>query len=231
MADSRPILVTGFEPFGGATRNPSADVARALAGELPGVVCDVLPVVFDAAAERIDRLIAEHRPAAWVGLGLHEGASAITIERRAVNRDDARLPDNAGDQRQDRAIDPGGPDGYPATLPVERMAAAVADLGLPWVYSDSAGRFVCNHTFYRAAAAVRRRKLTTRVGFLHLPWPAADWGPTPRGEPGLPLAGTTAAVRACIVAVRRDCHCGWAKTRMAEAAAPRPASVDLSRGV
>lgn len=203
---TRLLLLTGFEPFAGATRNPSGEVARQIGADTPGVVAAVLPVVFAAAGDQIAELIARHRPSAWVGLGLHERATAVTLERQAVNRDDARLPDNAGDERRDRAIDPHGPDRYPATLPLADMAAALGGAAVPWVYSDSAGRFVCNHTFYRAAAAVRRFKLTTRVGFVHVPWPTPDWGPPPGGGPGLPLADIVAGVRACVAAaVARAC--------------------------
>ena len=204
---SRPILLTGFEPFAGASRNPSGEVARLIGSDTPGVVAAVLPVVFDAAADGIVELLARHRPLAWVGLGLHGGAAAITLERQAVNRDDARVPDNAGDQRRDRPIDPGGPDVYRSTLPSAEMAAAVGEAGVAWAYSDSAGRFVCNHTFYRAAAAARRLKLRARVGFVHVPWPTPDWGPPPGGAAGMPLADIVAGVRACVAAVAVGCAC------------------------
>ena len=209
---ARPILLTGFEPFAGASRNPSGEVARWIGEDMPGVVAAVLPVVFDAAGEQVAELIARHRPLAWIGLGLHERAAAITLERQAVNRDDARLADNAGDERRDVPIDPGGPDVYRSTLPLAEMAAAVGEAGVPWVYSESAGRFVCNHTFYRAAAAVRRLKLTTRAGFVHVPWPTADWGPPPGGAAGLPLASIVAGVRACVAAAGVGCACPTARS-------------------
>ena len=166
----RLLLVTAFEPFGGSARNPSAEVLNAIAGGRTDLVAEVLPVVFATAGARVAELIAEHRPAAWVGLGLDGGATAIKLERRAANLDDAALLDNAGDVRRGVPIDPAGPDVRLATLPLAAMAAAVPSV----VYSDSAGRFVCNHTFYRAAAAAARLTPAPLVGFVHVPWPA-DW--------------------------------------------------------
>ena len=201
----RPIVLTGFEPFGGDGRNPSAEVLAALAADPPvaGLVAEVLPVVFADAGRRVEQLIAEHRPAAWVGLGLHAGATAITLERRAANEDDATLPDNAGDVRQGAVIQPGGPSHRPATLLWDAIAAELAREGVATRPSDSAGRFVCNHCFYRAAAAAERLACTVRVGFIHLPWPS-DW-PRPAGRPAaghdVPFAVQVAAVRRCLEVV------------------------------
>ena len=171
MSRRPSLLLTAFEPFGGDGRNPSAEVLAAVvaSGRIDGLVADVLPVVFAAAGDRVEQLLATVRPPAWVGLGLHAGATAVTLERRAFNCDDASLPDNAGDVRRGSVIEPGGPPFRPATLPLDAMAAAG-----PTVFSDSAGRFVCNHTFYRAAAAADRLDPRPAVGFVHLPWPC-DW--------------------------------------------------------
>ncbi len=169
----RPLLITAFQPFGGDGRNPSAEVLTAIVAEssIDGLVAEVLPVIYAVAGQRVAELIAEHRPAAWVGLGLHAGATAIRLERQAANCDDASLADNAGDIRRGISIDPAGPEYRPATLPWDAIAAAMAG---PVEFSDSAGRFVCNHTFYRAAETAARASPGTRVGFVHLPWPS-DW--------------------------------------------------------
>ena len=51
------ILVTGFEPFGGLTRNPSAEVAEAVGGD--DVRAAVLPVDYDAVVPALDALLAD----------------------------------------------------------------------------------------------------------------------------------------------------------------------------
>ena len=192
----RPLLVTAFEPFGGDVRNPSAEVLAALVETVPGLVTEVLPVVYTAAGRRIERLLAEVRPSAWVGLGLHAGAEAVRIERVAANWDEASLADNAGDVRAGVAIDPGGPPVRPATVPVEAMLAAAG--GGRAVPSDSAGRFVCNHTFYRAATAAGRMDPPPAVGFVHVPWPC-DW-PGRRVGHGVTFADGVATVTAILAA-------------------------------
>ncbi len=177
------LLVTGFDAFGGDGRNPSAEVLASLLADPPvaGLVGEVLPVVFAAAGPRVERLLAEHTPAAWVGLGLHGRARSVVLERRAANVDDAGLADNAGDVRRGVPIDPAGPAWRPATVPWDAVAAALTAAGLPVAFSDSAGAFLCNHVFYRAAAAADRLVPTPAVGFIHLPWPA-DW-PRSGGAP------------------------------------------------
>ncbi len=192
----RLLLLTAFEPFGGDGRNPSAEVLAAVAADPPvdGLVTEVLPVVYATAGRRVVELIERHRPAAWVGLGLHGGATAVVLERRAANWDGATLADNAGEVRRGGAIDPAGPAFRPATLPLAAMADAVAAAGVPVVFSESAGRFVCNHTFYRAAAVVP----PAAGGFVHLPWPA-DWS-SGRGH-SVTFDQLRVAVRACLTVV------------------------------
>lgn len=100
------VLVTGFEPFGGDSANPSGDAVRTLAAEGLGglaatLVTAVLPVTFAGSATRIRELIATHRPDIVIATGLAGGRSAIGVERVAVNLLDARIPDNAGDQPVD----------------------------------------------------------------------------------------------------------------------------------
>src|SRR3954471_18122534 len=114
------ILVTGFEPFGGTPENPSQAIVEALrqrpaAERRAPLVTEILPCEFRAAGERIVTLIRELRPAAVVSIGLAAGASAIRLERHAINLNDALKPDNGGDLATGRPIDPAGPIGYWST--------------------------------------------------------------------------------------------------------------------
>lgn len=180
------LLLTGFEPFGGAPDNPSQDIVRALEGKrFAGhrIAGAVLPCVFGAARRELARLLRRHRPAAVVCLGVAEGRSGITPERVAINLEDARIPDNAGAQPRDRPVVRGGPAAYWSTLPVKAIVAALEREGIPAAVSHTAGTFVCNHVFYSLMHAVRRRGV--RAGFIHVP--AAVGLQEPR-SPGLPLA-------------------------------------------
>lgn len=162
-------LVTGFEPFGPFTTNPSAQVAEALACE--DVVSVVLPVVFDGLAERITSLIEEHRPDVVLSLGLAAGQQHLDVERVGINLVDASLPDNAGEAPVDAAIVEGAPAAYFATLPVKAMAEAMRVTGVQVALSTSAGTYGCNLALYAALEFASRMPERTRprCGFIHLP--------------------------------------------------------------
>ncbi len=198
----RVLLLTGFEPFGGATTNPSEDIVRALDGKDAGglrIVAGVLPCVFGGARRELRRLLHRHRPEVVVCLGVAEGRAGITPERVAINLEDARIPDNAGVQPRDRPVVRGGPAAYWSTLPVKAMVAALARHGIPASVSHTAGTFVCNHLFYSLLHAVRSRPV--RAGFIHVP--AAVARPS-RRAPGLPLPTQIRAVQLVLeVAARR----------------------------
>ena len=117
------LLVTGFEPFGGEARNPSAEVVEALPGAVAGaeIIKLILPTTRFEAPERVERAVEAHRPDVVLSIGQAGGRAAVSVERFAVNLDDYRIPDNAGNQPADEAVVPGGPDGYLTNLPVNAM--------------------------------------------------------------------------------------------------------------
>ncbi|MDQ2778537.1 MAG: pyroglutamyl-peptidase I [Pseudomonadota bacterium] len=166
-----PILLTGFEPFGGDSVNPSWQVAEALQGERIGtaqVIALRLPCVFGQALEVLDAALAAHRPALVLALGQAGGRSDFSIERVAINVDDARIADNAGAQPVDMPVVSGAPVAYFSRLPIKAMVVALREAGLPASVSQTAGTFVCNHLFYGLMHALRAAP-RVRAGFMHLP--------------------------------------------------------------
>lgn len=170
MTTKTKVLVSGFEPFGGAKLNPSELLVHELKKiefsdiELSTIV---LPVEFDRAAEILLHTIKQVKPAVVIAFGQAEGRTAITPEKIAINLDDARIPDNSGDQRRNKLIDESGNDGYFSTLPIEKMVEAMKAGGYPAEISLSAGAFVCNHIFYSLQRELQG--LGIRSGFVHLP--------------------------------------------------------------
>lgn len=190
------ILLTGFEPFGGERLNPSALVAQALHGQHIGgrpVTSLVLPCVFGDAIAALEQELAAQRPALVLCLGQAGGREGVTVERIAVNRDDARIPDNAGAQPLDRAVLPGAPAAYFSRLPVKALVAALQAKDVPAAESLSAGSFVCNHLFYGLMHALRRRR-SVQAGFVHLPWLPEQVAERPRAF-ALPLDTQVRAVQ------------------------------------
>jgi len=169
------VLLTGFEPFGGESVNPSWEIARSLDGwacEGHVVRAARLSCVFGQALQELDAALAAHRPALAVCLGQAGGRAEISIERVAINVDDARIPDNLGRQPVDAAIRAGGPAAYFSTLPIKAVARDVRAAGVAAAVSNTAGTFVCNHVFY---ALMHRLATTpalahTRGGFVHVPY-------------------------------------------------------------
>jgi pyroglutamyl-peptidase len=202
----RTVLLTGFEPFGGASRNPSGELALAWHGrEVAGarVIGSVLPCVFGEASRELEVLLQRHRPDVVLCLGVAAGRAAITPERVAINVDDARIPDNKGRRPVDRPVVRGGPVAYWSRLPVKAIVADLRARGVPAEVSQTAGTFLCNHVFYALMHAVRRRA-GVRAGFVHVP---AMSEAAASGEASLPLAVLTDAtglMLATILRTRRD---------------------------
>ena len=159
------ILVTGFEAFDKSALNPSAEIVKALKGD--DLVTAILPVVFGQASAQLRELIDLHKPTAVLCLGQAEGRSEMTPERIAINLDNARIADNAGNQPLEQRITADGPDGYFSTLPIEKMVTSMKAAGIPASISLSAGTFVCNHIFYVLQDYLKNSSI--KSGFMHVP--------------------------------------------------------------
>jgi pyroglutamyl-peptidase len=192
------LLLTGFEPFGGETLNPSWEVARALSGEVIGSVrveSLQLPCVFAQAPQALQAALSRLSPQAVLCLGQAEGRREITPERVAINIMQARIPDNAGAQPQEEPVVPDGPVAYFSGMPLVNSVQRLRELDIPASISNTAGTFVCNQVFYwlqHTWASADRRS-----GFVHLPClpeQAARMTMTPPC-PSLPLEVQVRAVR------------------------------------
>lgn len=211
---SNKILLTGFDAFGGATLNPSWLAVKALHGrQILGhtVVSAQLPTVFDASLQELDTLLTKHQPSLVVCVGQAGGRSALSLERVAINVNDAPIPDNAGGQPVDTPVKQGAPAAYFTSLPIKAMLAELQAQGVAAEVSQTAGTFVCNHAFFGLmhALATRRELKHTRGGFIHVPWLPEQ------GTPSMPLdeivRGLRLAVR-CALLVDTDAALGAGTT-------------------
>lgn len=168
------VLVTGFDPFGGSSVNPSWEAVQSLDGrEVQGhrLVAAQLPTEFGRSLQVLRTLMAQHQPALVVCTGQAGGRAALSLERVAINVNDARIPDNSGAQPVDTPVVPGGPAAYFSSLPIKAMLAAVLDEGIEAEVSQTAGTFVCNHVFYGLMHELARPDWSaTRGGLIHVPW-------------------------------------------------------------
>ncbi|MGB4117692.1 MAG: pyroglutamyl-peptidase I [Polaromonas sp.] len=169
------VLLTGFDAFGGDAINPSWLVVQALNGQtIEGhkVMTAQLPTEFAASRQQLTALLRLHQPALVLCLGLAGGRAGLSLERIAINVQDARLADNAGAQPIDTPIVKSGPAAYFSTLPIKAMLQALTAAGIPADVSQTAGTFVCNHVFYALMHALKNQRRTpkARGGFVHVPY-------------------------------------------------------------
>ena len=164
--------MTGFEPFGAHSINPTEGLAKAVDGRRVGdfaVMGVVLPVHHADTASRLGALLAETNPEAILHLGLAAGRARVALERVAINAMDYEVPDNAGYRASGEPCIPGGPAAYLSTLPLPTIVKALVDEGIPAYTSNTAGTYLCNQTLYWTLHAVRNMPRPPRVGFMHFP--------------------------------------------------------------
>lgn len=169
---SKHILVTGFSPFGGETINPSWELVRGLPDVMAGHRIEKLrvPTEFGQSIAVVTAAIDKLKPALVLCFGQAGGRSCMSVERVAINMDDARIADNAGVQLIDQPIRADGTAAYFSTVPIKSMVAAMHKTGIPAEVSNSAGTFVCNHLMYGVLHHIARHRYATRAGFIHVPY-------------------------------------------------------------
>ena len=192
MENQKKLLITGFDPFGGESINPSWEAVKLLPERIGSFVlhkCQI-PTVFCKAAQTVLEAAEQWEPDVILCIGQAGGRSAVTPERVGVNLRDARICDNAGNQPQEERIVERAPDAYFATVPVKQMVQAIQNSGYPGAVSNTAGTFVCNDVLFTLLH--RFHGTETRVGFIHVPYLPEQ------GSPSVPLADITAALEAAI---------------------------------
>jgi len=196
-------LVTGFDPFGGGRVNASLEAVRRLPARIGtlDIVTAVLPTSYARSIPALKAATRDARPGIVLCVGEAGERSLLSVERVAVNLQDARIPDNDGAAPADRPVVRGGPAAYFATLPVRKMVAALRAAELPAELSMSAGAFVCNHVFYGLMHLAATTKRNFRGGFLHVPCLTQKEGIDTRS---MPLDDIVRGIVTCLEAATAD---------------------------
>ena len=194
MKATKKLLITGFEPFGGETINPSWEAVSRLPDEIGDFSLTKLrlPVVFQEGVECIMGQASLLQPNVILCIGEAGGRSAITPELVGINLRHASIPDNKGNQPQDEAIIANGKTAYFSTLPVRKIAQAIQEAGISSQVSYSAGAYVCNDVLY--SLLMRFDGSVTRVGFIHVP-KCAQQNTTPSMELDTIVKGLVVAIK------------------------------------
>ena len=198
-APVKTVLLTGFDPFNGANINPSWEAARALDGwSGPGFTVSArqLPCEFGRATDVLRDAVADVKPDVVIAVGQAGGRSEISLERVAINIDDASIRDNAGAQPVDTPIVADGPPAYFSTLPVKAIVKALRLRGFPASVSQTAGTFVCNHVFYGLMHHAAGQPL--KAGFIHVPFLPEQAADRPERPPSMALRDIVDALRIAV---------------------------------
>jgi len=155
------ILLTGFDPFGGESINPSWEVVRRIPQNIKGAEIKgiQIPTVFQKSFEVLKNEIEIFQPDVVICVGQAGGRQGITPERIAINIDDARIADNEENQPIDFPIQEDGESAYFSTLPIKAMVDKMTSSGFPASVSNTAGTFVCNHIMYEALYITSKKDL------------------------------------------------------------------------
>ena len=166
------VLITGFAPFDKDPINSSWDVAQAFSSvEIPGakLVVRQLPSEFNRSIEVLESHLKKFKPGLIISLGQANTRNEISVERVAININDARIADNAGAKPIDTQVVSKAPVGYFSSLPIKAIVKAMRQAGIPASVSQTAGTYVCNHLFFGLMHLLATQSSGARGGFLHLP--------------------------------------------------------------
>ena len=195
------LLLTAFSPFGGEEINPSLEAVKLVKDKIleTDIIKLEVPTVFGKSIKIVADAIEKERPDYVLCIGQAGGRYGITPERVAINIDDARIPDNEGNQPIDRPIFADGEPAYFSGLPVKAMVEEIRKEGLPASLSNSAGTYVCNHLMYGVLYTLSKKYKGVKGGFIHVPFiPEQTVDKSDKPSMSLPdiVRGLEAAIRA-----------------------------------
>ena len=196
------LLLTAFDPFGGEAINPALEavkLVRPLVGSVEIMKLEV-PTVFGKSIEKVKEAIEVYHPDVVLSVGQAGGRFDVSVERVAINLDDARIPDNEGNKPIDACIAQDGQPAYFSTLPIKAMVEAIRKEGIPSSISNTAGTFVCNHLMYGVLHLLFSSEGSIRGGFIHVPF-IPPQVVTKGNAPSLSLTDIVRALEAGIKAI------------------------------
>jgi len=197
------LLLTAFDPFGGASVNPAQEAVSLVGDRVAGfeIIKLAVPTVFGKSISVVTAAMDEHRPDVVLCIGQAGGRYGLTPERVAINLDDARIPDNEGNQPIDMPIFADGAPAYFSNLPIKAMAAGIREAGLPASVSNTAGTFVCNHLMYGVLHHIHKHCPNVRGGFLHVPFVPAQTAFSATPAPSMNQRDIARGIEAAISAI------------------------------
>ena len=197
------LLLTGFDPFGDDRINPALESVKNVADKIGTIEITKLevPTVFRKSIAVVKSEMDRLQPDFVLCVGQAGGRFDVTPERVAINIDDARIPDNEGNQPLSTTIFEDGETAYFSNLPVKAMVQAIREIGLPSSISNTAGTFVCNHLMYGVLYYIRKQYPHMRGGFIHVPYIPEQVANQASSVPYMSLSDIVRSLEAAIGAI------------------------------
>lgn len=197
------ILITGFDPFGGETVNPAYEAVKLIPDTIKGaeIIKIEIPTVFGEAGKAVAKGIEEYKPDAVICVGQAGRRADISVERVAINLEEAPIPDNAGNQPMDVKAQEDGENAYFATVPVKAMVKHINDNGIPASVSYTAGSYVCNNVMYDLLYMIDKKYPNIRGGFIHVPYAVQQGVGKPAGTATMAIEVIAKALEYAVEAV------------------------------
>lgn len=197
------ILITAFDPFGGEEVNPALEAVKRMKDRIEGaeIMKLEIPTVFRKSIDLVAEALEKENPDVVLSVGQAGGRSEVTPERVAINVDDARIPDNEGNQPIDTPIYEDGPAAYFSTLPVKAIVESIRQEGIPSSLSNTAGTFVCNHIMYGVLYQIEKKRKDIRAGFIHVPFIPEQVARRPAPVPCMSMVDIAKALEAAVSAI------------------------------
>ena len=195
------VLITGFDPFGGEKINPAWEAVKGIKDTIEGakIIKLEIPTVFNKSIEKVKEAMELEKPDIVLCIGQAGGRYDITIERVAINVDDARIEDNEKNQPIDIPVFEDGENAYFSNLPIKAMVEEIKGQGIPASISNSAGTFVCNHIMYGVLYHINKTYKNMRGGFIHVPF-INEQVLDKKNQPYMPVEHISKAIEAAIKA-------------------------------
>lgn len=198
------VLITGFSPFGGENINPAYEAVKNLEDTIQGakIIKKEICTVFGTSITELEREIECENPDIVICVGQAGGRYDITVERVAINIDDARIEDNEGNQPIDTKIYENGENAYFSSIPIKAIVRSIREEGIPASISNTAGTFVCNHLMYGLLYLINNKYTHIKGGFIHVPF-LPEQVVSKANQPSMSIENITkglkCAIEACIV--------------------------------
>ncbi|MCH4886167.1 pyroglutamyl-peptidase I [Acidaminobacter sp. JC074] len=165
-------LVTGFDPFGGEKINPAYEAVKRMKDKIGE--CEVIkleiPTVFNKSLELLESAIEKEKPDFVICVGQAGGRFGMSLEKVGINLNEARIPDNEGNQPLNEKIKEDGETAYFSSLPNKAIVKTMKDSFVPAEVSYTAGTYVCNHVLYGLMYMIDKKYPEIRGGFIHVPF-------------------------------------------------------------